>query len=135
MSLSSVLQCSSCIFCESSFLPEFYSYFSMVRTRGGSRLRSRVRFSTPERERPQLRSHLLYHHLSRPKIPVRPDWRIRTGFRDAKLRTGTLYLIFFFLKPNWCLWVMAHILKQNPNIIYKSKNYHRSGVHQKSRHI
>ena len=52
MSLSSVLQCSSYIFCESSFLPEFYSYFSMVRTRGGSRLRPRVRFSTPEREAP-----------------------------------------------------------------------------------
>ena len=40
------------------------------------------------------------------------------------------FFFFFFLKPNWCLWVMAHILKQNPNIIYKSKNYHRSGVHQ-----
>ena len=40
------------IFCESSFLPEFYSYFTMVRTRGGSRLRPRVRFSSPEREAP-----------------------------------------------------------------------------------
>ena len=31
-----------------------------------------------------------------PRFPARPDWRIRTGFRDARLRTGTLYLIFFF---------------------------------------
>ena len=37
-----------------------------------------------------------------PRFPVRPDWRIRTGFRDARLRTGTL---FFFLKQNWYLWV------------------------------
>ena len=31
-----------------------------------------------------------------PRIPVRPDWGIRTGFQDARLRTGTLNLIFFF---------------------------------------
>ena len=43
------------------------------------------------------------------RIPVRPDRRIRTEFGDARLRTGTLYLIFF-LKANWHLWVMAHIL-------------------------
>ena len=35
----------------------------MVRTWGGSRLRPRVRFSTPERE-PQLRYRLQYHHQS-----------------------------------------------------------------------
>ena len=34
-------------------------------------------------------------HLVTPQIPARPDWRIRTGFRDARLRTGTHYLIFF----------------------------------------
>ena len=51
-SLSSVLQCISYIFNESSPLPVFYSNFSMVRTRGGSRIRPRVRFSTPEREAP-----------------------------------------------------------------------------------
>ena len=34
--------------------------------------------------------------LVTPRIPVRPDWRIRTGFRDAWIWTGTLYLIFFF---------------------------------------
>ena len=64
-----------------------------------------------------------------PRIPARPDWQIRTGFRDARLRTGTLNLIFFF-KTELVPVGMAHILKQNPNIIYKSKNYHRSGVHQ-----
>ena len=51
-SLSSVLQCISYIFSESSFLPDFYLHFSMVRTRGGSRLLPRVRFSSPEREAP-----------------------------------------------------------------------------------
>ena len=51
-SLSLVLQCISYIFSESSPLPEYYLDFSMVRTRGGSHLRPRVRFSTPEREAP-----------------------------------------------------------------------------------
>ena len=49
-SFGSDIQSLSYIFSESSPLPEFYSYFSMVRTRGGSRLRPRVRFSTPKRE-------------------------------------------------------------------------------------
>ena len=31
-----------------------------------------------------------------PRIPVRPDRRIRTGFRNARLKTRTLDLIFFF---------------------------------------
>ena len=55
---------------------------------------------------------LLVQHFKRlmatvyvtPRIPARPDWRIRTGFRDARLRTRTLDLIFF-LKQNWYLWV------------------------------
>ena len=50
VSLSSVIQSLSYIFSESSSLPEYSLDFSMVRTRGGSRLRPRVRFSTPERE-------------------------------------------------------------------------------------
>ena len=49
-SLSSDIQSISYIFSESSPFPVYYSDFSMVRTRGGSRLRPRVRFSTPERE-------------------------------------------------------------------------------------
>ena len=52
VSLSSDIQSLSKIFSESSPLLVFYSDFSMVRTRGGSRLRQRVRFSTPEREAP-----------------------------------------------------------------------------------
>ena len=28
-----------------------------------------------------------------PRFPARPDWRIRTGFRDARTYTGTLYLL------------------------------------------
>ena len=51
-SLRSVLQCISYIFGESSPLLEYYLHFGMVRTRGGSRLRPWVRFSTPEREAP-----------------------------------------------------------------------------------
>ena len=39
-----------------------------------------------------------------PRLPVRPNWRIRTGFRDARPNTGTLYLIFF-LKLNLYLLV------------------------------
>ena len=42
-----------------------------------------------------------------PRIPVRPDWRIRTGFRDSRLRNGT----FFFFKQNQPVPVgMAHTL-------------------------
>ena len=52
MSLSSDIQSISYIFSESSPFPVYYSDFSMVRTRGGSRLRPQVRFSTPEREAP-----------------------------------------------------------------------------------
>ena len=28
-----------------------------------------------------------------PRFPALPDWRIRTGFRDARTYTGTLYLL------------------------------------------
>ena len=52
VSLSSDIQSLSYIFSQSSPLLVFYSDFSMVRTRGGSRLRPRVRFSTAEREAP-----------------------------------------------------------------------------------
>ena len=52
VSLSSDIQSLSYIFSKSSPLPVFYFDFSMVRTRGGSRLRPLVRFSTPEREVP-----------------------------------------------------------------------------------
>ena len=51
-SLGSDIQSLSYIFSESSPRSVFYFDFSMVRTRGGSRLRPRVRFSTPEREAP-----------------------------------------------------------------------------------
>ena len=51
-----------------------------------------------------------------PRFSVRPDLRIRTGFRDARLRTGTLYL-FFFPKPNWYLWVWPTLIIIQ-NIIY-----------------
>ena len=48
-SLGSDIQSLSYIFSESSPLPVFYFDISMVRTRGGSRLRPRVRFSSPEK--------------------------------------------------------------------------------------
>ena len=50
------------------------------------------------------------HFIVTPRIPARPDWQIRTGFRDARLRTRTLYLIFFFLKATLAPVGMAHIL-------------------------
>ena len=40
----------SCIFSESTPFPQFILISDMVRTRGGSRVRPQVRFSTPERE-------------------------------------------------------------------------------------
>ena len=63
-----------------------------------------------------------------PRIPVRPDWRIRTGFRDARLMTGTLF--FFFLKSNWCLWVWPTSYNIIKMLYTNKKDYHRSGVHQ-----
>ena len=51
-SLSSEIQSLSCIFSELSPFAVFYFDISMVHTRGGSRLRPRVRFSSPEREAP-----------------------------------------------------------------------------------
>ena len=51
-SFGSDIQSLSCIFSELSPFPVFYFYISMVRTRGGSRLQPRVRFSSPERDAP-----------------------------------------------------------------------------------
>ena len=50
--------------------------------------------------------------------------------RGARLRTRTLYLIFF--KPNWYLWVWptSYNRIKIPNIYPNQKNYHWSGVHQ-----
>ena len=45
-----------------------------------------------------------------PRFPVRPDWRIRTGFWDARLRTGTLYLIFFFLNRTGTCGYGPHLI-------------------------
>ena len=45
-----------------------------------------------------------------PRFLDRPDWRIRTGFQDARLRTGTLYLIFFSFKTDLVPVGMTHIL-------------------------
>ena len=52
VSLISVIQCLSYIFVSRALFQSFIRIPVMVRTRGGSRLRPRVRFSTPEREVP-----------------------------------------------------------------------------------
>ena len=51
-SLRSVIQSFSCIFISRAFFRSIIQISDMVRTRGGSRLRPRVRFSTPEKEAP-----------------------------------------------------------------------------------
>ena len=82
MSLSSDIQSLSYIFSESSPLPVFYSDFSMVRTRGGSRLRLRVRFSTPEREAPAPVPALVPSPVPE-AVPEEPQ-----GFRRYQTRMG-----------------------------------------------
>ena len=52
VSLRSVIQCLSYIFISRALFQSFIRIPVMVRTRGGSRLRPRVRFSTPERVAP-----------------------------------------------------------------------------------
>ena len=52
VSLRSVIQCLSYILISRALFQCFIWISVMVRTRGGSRLRPRVRFSTPEREAP-----------------------------------------------------------------------------------
>ena len=85
VSLSSDIQCLSCIFSESNSLPEYYSDFSMVRTRGGSRLRLRVRFSTPKREAPTPAPVLAPVPSPVPEVvPEEPQ-----GFRRYQTRMGT----------------------------------------------
>ena len=49
--------------------------------------------------------------------------------RGARLRTGTLYLIFF-LKVNLYLWVWPTSYNRIKILYTNQKNYHRSGVHQ-----
>ena len=82
VSLSSVLQGISYIFSESSPLLVFYSDFSMVRTRGGSRLRPRVRFSTPERQAPALVPAPIPSPVLE-AVPEEPQ-----GFRSYQTRMG-----------------------------------------------
>ena len=66
------------------------------------------------------------------RIPIRPNWRIRTEVRGAILSilyTGTL-IDLFFLRA-----VLVPVGIQTISVITKiilhiQKNYHRSGVHQ-----
>ena len=51
-----------------------------------------------------------------PRFPVRPDWRIRTGFRARDYILGLFTYIFFITESKY--------------YIHIQKNYHRSGVHQ-----
>ena len=81
-SLSSGIQCLSCIFSEQSPLPVFYLDFSTVRTRGGSRLRPRVRFSTPEIEAPAPVPALVPSPVPE-AVPQEPQ-----GFRRYQTRMG-----------------------------------------------
>ena len=50
--------------------------------------------------------------------------------RDARPYTGTLYLIYCFLKPNLYLWVWPTSYNRIKMLYTNQKNYHRSGVHQ-----
>ena len=50
--------------------------------------------------------------------------------RGARLRTGTLYLIFFFLKLHSYLWVWPTSYTRIKILYTNQKNYHQSGVHQ-----
>ena len=67
-------------------------------------------------------------HDVTPRFPVRPDWRIRIGFRGTRPNWDSLP--DFFSKPNLYLWVWP----TSYNIIKISytyqKNYHWSGVYQ-----
>ena len=49
-----------------------------------------------------------------PPIPVRPDWRIRTGFEVQNHILGLLFFFFFFLTNNH---------------LHLKMNYHQSGIH------
>ena len=57
-------------------------------------------------------------------------------FRDARPYTGTLYLMnFFFLKQIWYLWVWPTSYNRIKILYIIQKNYHWSGVHQKTIHL
>ena len=57
--------------------------------------------------------------LVKPRIPARPDWWIRKGFRNVRLRTGTLYLrFFFFLKPTGTCGYGPHLITESKRTIY-----------------
>ena len=60
---------------------------------------------TPIRWRPHLKNSRSNRGFVTPRFSARPDWRIRTGFRDARPYTEALYLIFFFQNSNLYLWV------------------------------
>ena len=60
-----------------------------------------------------------FTHLVTPRFSVRPDWRIRIGFRERDLILGLFTCFFFFF-----------FITESKSHIHIQKNYHRSGVHQ-----
>ena len=60
-------------------------------------------------------NHLMYIHIVTPRFPVRPDWRIRTGFRGARPNWDSLPDFFFQGQTYTCGY--------GPHLITKSK-YH-----------
>ena len=76
----------------------------------------------------------LLQHICHARIPVRPDWRIRTEVRDAIL--SILYTVYW--DSHWpilsqsctCTSSIQTISVITKIILHIQKNYHRSGVHQ-----
>ena len=86
------------------------------------------RASIPGLQGPRGMSTPLHHRLSvMPRFPVRPDWRIRTGFRVETIYWDSLPVFFFRaeLIPVGILTIFV-ITKHHLHI---QRNYHRSGIH------
>ena len=60
--------------------------------------------------------------MSRPRFPVRPDWRIRTGFGCETMYWDSFFFFFFFQS-------LTHTCGYTNNFCNNQLNYHRSGIH------
>ena len=68
-----------------------------------------------------------------PRIPVRPDWRIRTefGVRDHILKLFTCFFFVFCFQSRTCTCGYGpHLIIESKYQIHIQNNYHRSGVHK-----
>ena len=75
-----------------------------------------------------LKTHVATQKLNvTPPIPVRPDWRIQTGFGVRNHMLGLLIIFFFFRADLICGIQIIFVITNNH--LHLKMNYRQSGIH------